>query len=272
LVPQRVREMYELYQYGATLDEVGEDFGGLSRERIRQLFGRAGLKTRSAAETAALKRAADRRRGEEIVARFRRSKDVALVAEELEIAQRTIIEVVRAELPLEEYRAPRSTVPRRSTKRYSDEELIGFLRKASAALETTLSMEAYDSFARGRRTADGRRWPTRQTPALRFGSWRAAVIAAGLDAHPTSGARIRLRFTAEDCAEAVRAVGERVGGRPSQAQYERRARASAGELPSASTLKTRCGGWGEALRMAYERSAVDGDRAGNEARRRRGKR
>ena len=249
-VPARVREMYELYEYGATLDEVGEDFG-ISRERVRQLFGRAGLKTRSMAETAQLKREADRHRTDEIVEGFRRSKDVALVATELEIAKRTIIEVVRAELPPEEYQPPRSKAPRAATKRYSDEELIGFLREASAALGTTLSSQAYDSVALGRRTADGRPWPTKQTAALRFGSWRAAVIAAGLDAHPPSGAGTRRRFNAQDCVEAVRAVGERLGRRPSRKEYERCARASAGELPSASTLRTRCGGWNDVLGMSY---------------------
>ena len=253
-VSARVREMYELYRLGATLDEVGEDFGGLSRERVRQLFGRAGLKTRSTAETAQLKREAARRRADEIVEAFRRSKDVAQVATQLEIAKRTIIEVVRAELPPEEYLAPRNTTPRTLTKKYSDEELIGFLREASAALERTLSSQAYDSFARGRRTADGRPWPTKQTPELRFGSWRAAVIAAGLDAHPPSGAGTRRRFSARDCVEAVRAVGERLGREPSQEEYERCARASAGRLPSASTLRTRCGGWSDALRTAYDRS------------------
>jgi hypothetical protein len=249
-VPPRVREMYQLYGHGATLDEVGEDFG-ISRERVRQLFGRAGLKTRSTAETAALKREADRRRCDEIVEGFRRTKDVALLAAALEIAKRTIIEVVRAELPSEEYQAPRNTTPRTSTKKYSDEELIGFLREASAALERTLSSHAYDSFARGRRTADGRPWPTKQTPELRFGSWRAAVIAAGLDAHPSSGASTRRRFTAQDCVEAVRAVGERLGREPSKEEYERCARASAGELPSATTVRVRCGSWSEALRMSY---------------------
>jgi hypothetical protein len=250
-VPPRVREMYELYGYGATLDEVGEDFGGLSRERVRQLFGRAGLRTRSAAATAALKREADRRRADEILAAFRRSKDVALVATELEIAKRTIIEVVRAQLSPEEYQAPRSRAPRTSTNRYSDQELIGFLRKASAALETTLSSHAYDSFARGRRTADGRPWPTKQTSELRFGSWRAAVIAAGLDAHPSSGASTRRRFTAQDCVQAVRAVSERLGREPSKEEYERHARSSAGRLPSATTVRVRCGSWSEALRMSY---------------------
>jgi len=255
-VPPRVLEMYDLYEYGATLDEVGEDFGGLSRERIRQLFGRAGLKTRSTAETAQLKREADRRRADEIVEAFRRSKDVALVATELEIAKRTISEIVRAELPPEEYRAPRSAAPGTSTKKYADEELIGFLREASVALERTLSAEAYEEFARGRRTSDGRLWPTKQTPGRRFGSWRAAVIAAGLDAHPSSGASIRRRFTAQECVEAVRAVGERLGKRPSRKEYEHCARASAGELPSLTTVQVRCGGWNDTLRMSYTRAAL----------------
>lgn len=37
--------MYALYQDGATLEEVGADYG-ITRERVRQLFKKAGLQTR----------------------------------------------------------------------------------------------------------------------------------------------------------------------------------------------------------------------------------
>jgi hypothetical protein len=40
-----VQEMYELYQGGATLQEVGEEFG-VSHSRVGKLFKSAGLKTR----------------------------------------------------------------------------------------------------------------------------------------------------------------------------------------------------------------------------------
>ena len=252
----RVGEMYDLYEGGLTLREVGEDYG-LSRERVRQLFARAGLQTRSNVETAQLKREADRDRADEIVEAFRRTGDVGVVAGELEIGKPTILEVLRAELPPRERVAVSSkpgpapaTVSAWAKRRYSDEELIAFLREAGAALGGTLSGKAYDEFAHSRRTSDGRAWPTKQIAAKHFGSWRGAVQAAGLDTHPSSGVGLRERFSREQCVEAVRVVCERLERPPSRSEYERCARESAGELPSVTTVHTRCGGWSEAVRLA----------------------
>jgi hypothetical protein len=248
--------MYELYECGFTLHEVGEE-SGLSRERVRQLFRRAGLQTRSRLETVELKREADLGRADEIIEAFRRTKDVAVVARELEIGRPTVVEVLCAELPPRERVAlrskrgpPRAKVPPWARRRYSDEELIAFLREAGATLGGALSGKAYDALARGRRTADGRRWPTHQTAGSRFGSWRGAVQAAGLDAYPSSGVGLRKRFSQERCVEAVRLVGERVGQCPSKSDYERCARESVGELPSVTTVSVHCGGWCEAVRLA----------------------
>jgi hypothetical protein len=245
--------MYELYEGGLTLREVGEDYG-LSRGRVGQLFARAGLQTRSVLETAQIKREVDLARADEIVEAFRRTGDVDVVAEELEIFRTTILEVLRAELPPRERIAVSSkpgpaTAPAWVRRRYSDEELIAFLREASAALGGTLSGKAYDAFARWRRTSDGRPWPTKQTAWKRFGSWRGAVQAAGLGAYPSCGGP-RKRFNRERCVEAVRVVGQRLERTPSRREYERCARESAGELPSGGTVQARCGGWIEAVRMA----------------------
>jgi hypothetical protein len=249
----RVREMYELYGCGLTLHEVGEDFG-LSRERVRQLFGRAGLRTRSLLETVELKRAADLGRADEIIEAFRRTEDVAVVAGELEIGRPTIVEVLRSELPPRE-RVAVSSKPGPAAapwvrRRYSNEELIAFMGEAGAALGGTLSRKAYEAFARGRHTSDGRPWPTQQTAGKRFGSWRCAVQAAGLDAYPSSGVGLRERFSREQCVDAVRLVAERLERCPSSNEYECCARESAGELPSLSTLRVRFGSWSEAVRLA----------------------
>jgi hypothetical protein len=141
------------------------------------------------------------------------------------------------------------TVPACAKRRYSDEDLTAFLREAGTAAGGRLSGSAYGAFARGRRTADGRPWPTEQTAANRFGSWRAAVQAAGLGAYPSFGG-LRRRFSREQCVEAVRLMGERLERTPSRGEYERCARESAGGLPSVATVGVRCAGWSEALRSA----------------------
>ncbi len=50
--------MHAVYQDGATLEEVGKRYG-ITRERVRQLFKKAGLKTRRRQETLELKRRRD---------------------------------------------------------------------------------------------------------------------------------------------------------------------------------------------------------------------
>lgn len=52
---QRVADMYALYQDGATLEEVGKPYR-ITRERVRQLFKKAALNTRSHGQAGQLKR------------------------------------------------------------------------------------------------------------------------------------------------------------------------------------------------------------------------
>ena len=44
---ERVRRMFGLYQSGLTLEQIGQFFGGISRERVRQIFEAAGFARRS---------------------------------------------------------------------------------------------------------------------------------------------------------------------------------------------------------------------------------
>lgn len=166
------------------------------------------------------------------------------MSKELEIPQRTIIDVLSRELSPSERRAI-SASPAKQT--YSDTELIGFLAQASAAVEGTLSAPAYSAFARTRRTPDGRRWPSTQTPAKRFGSWRNALLAAGLPVNPPSNGGARRRFNAEECLQAVRGVARSLGRAPTFQEYEQSARESGGEQPSGTTVRNHCGTWTDVL-------------------------
>jgi hypothetical protein len=113
-----------------------------------------------------------------------------------------------------------------------------------------LTTSGYNQFARDRSFADGRPWPTYQTHFHRFGSWRGALLAAGLSANPSSAMAGQRIFDKSHCIDAIRHVRREVGAVPTASEYESMARASSGALPSLATVRTRCGSWSEALRMA----------------------
>jgi len=238
-----VQDLYERYAQGATLKEIGEDLG-VSHEWVRQLFKAAGLETRSVAQAGELRRetsrlcAEDRRA--EIIDIFRQVKDPAIVAERLDISTKLVREVLSEAFSAREYRALRRN-------QYSEDELFGFLREASARLGGVLSVNGYDEFARGRSTTDGRGWPTHQTHLKRHGSWRNALLAAGLNANPSVTMR---SFDTDQCIEAIRLVTHALGKVPTLDDYGRHARRSSGALPSEATIRVRCGGWKQALQMA----------------------
>ncbi|MGH2832472.1 MAG: homing endonuclease associated repeat-containing protein, partial [Solirubrobacteraceae bacterium] len=244
----RVVEMYELYEHGATLEEIGDDFG-ITRERVRQLFKAAGLQTRTISATATLKQAADQQRADEIVDCFRQIKDFAAVAQELDMPKNAVSKVVRERLSPREYREL-TTVPKASPVRFTDAELLGFLVEAHGELGGMLTGTAYNVLARNRRTTDGRLWPSKQTYALRFGSWRNALITAQLDANPSSAVAGKGRFGVQQCADALREAHLSLGAIPSRSEYEKHWRGTAGRLPSPSTVIKRCGSWTGALRIA----------------------
>lgn len=120
-----------MYQQGHSLQEVGETVG-IVGERVRQLFKSMGLQTRSLSNTAALKGELYRGRAGEIVDAFRRYKDPAIAASQLEIPKAWAIKILREQLSTREYREITRKPPKHK-KKYSEEELIAFLREAGAA-------------------------------------------------------------------------------------------------------------------------------------------
>jgi hypothetical protein len=212
----RIAAMYARYDEGASLREVGREFG-LTGERVRQLFAQHGLATRSRLEAKALGRA------EREAARS---------------AQR------------EEKRKRRRPVADWIEKKYSDEELLQILRDANDALGGILTASAYNEFAKDKNFPDGRPWPTHQTHFHRFGSWREALLAAGLSANPSSAIAGQRLFDRGHCIDAIRHAYRELDAVPSISEYESIARAFHGALPSAATIRTRCGSWTRALRMA----------------------
>jgi hypothetical protein len=228
------------------LEEVGMRFG-VTRERVRQVFREAGISTRSSAETHTLRR--DRlvpQRGKEICASFSVSKDIDDVARRLKIPRAIVKEIVETHCPPPERRRG----PRAISLRYPTDELIAFLREASTTVQGALSASVYGKYAKERRTSDGRLWPTYQTYVKRFGSWRGALLEAGLPTKPRGRYSGNRKFSEEDCIQALRNAAKTLGKVPTAGEYSALARASGGALPSQMTLRKRCGNWYQALARA----------------------
>ncbi len=257
--PTRVREMYALYETGATLKEVGERYG-ITRERVRQVFDEASLRTRSSAQAKRLKRQAtsqtlslyiDKHR-RNITQTFRDGRNMAAIAEEHDLPILTIRRILKQALPAHEYRA---ITHKPSRKQYTDDELVRFLREASAAREGILTIASYEDYTSARRNTKGRRHPTPETHKNRFGSWQKALHAAGLQAN-TPHAWGGHTFDVDECLAAVRTVAQKLGKPPTGKEYEQCARESKGSLPSLATVRKRCGRWLEVVGRA------EGDRPG----------
>ncbi|HWN72683.1 MAG TPA: hypothetical protein VNN15_02620 [Solirubrobacterales bacterium] len=135
-------------------------------------------------------------------------------------------------------------------KKYSDDELLRILREANEALGGILTSDGYNDFARGRTFPDGRPWPTHQTHFHRFGSWRKALLAAGLAANPSSAIAGQRIFDQSHCLDAIRHAHRELGETPSISDYEAISKASNGALPSAATVRNRCGSWSQAVHLA----------------------
>jgi len=209
--------MHALYRAGSSLRAVGVEFG-ISAERVRQLFRNYGLRTRTHQESQALLKAEHERRK----------------TDETEKSDKT-------------FRHPSDWIE----KRYSDEELLEVLRETSDALGGILTTHVYNEYAEGRTFPDGRPWPSHQTHFHRFGSWRQSLLSAGLAANPSSAISGQRIFDRGQCVDAIRHAGRELGHPPSLKEYEALARGSKGGLPSAATVRNRCGSWSAAVRLAF---------------------
>jgi hypothetical protein len=75
----------------------------------------------------------------------------------------------------------------------------------------------------------------------RFGSWSAAVEAAGMEPRPAKRGYTR-RWNEDRCRAAALALARQLGRWPAVAEYERVAK-DRDDLPSAATMRNRLGAW-----------------------------
>lgn len=239
--------MRDLYATGATLQEVGERFG-LSRERVRQIFQEADLPTRTITETHALRHDRLLERADEVIAAYEQLKDAGQVARKLDIPRAVVKEIVAERFPTPEKPRWRRRGPVK--RKYSTDEMIAFLKQAVTEVQDRLSLGAYQRYAQGRHTSDGRPWPSIHTYNARFGSWRKALIAADLPVSPHGPSGAKRRFSDQDCIDALRNVSQILGEAPTITAYNEIARASNSKLPSSATIASRLGSWYDALTRA----------------------
>ncbi|MDJ0412084.1 hypothetical protein [Rhodococcoides fascians] len=230
-----------------TLDEVGQ-LENITREGVRQRLKTLGIKPRTLKETGQLRERAELlKRGAEIRSVFLATRSPERTAEELAIRPTWVRRYLDENIPNFEVL---SRVPRNVAKRYTDEELFESLRLASAEGASNLTATGYDSYVQANtKLDDGRLRPGKQTMWLRFGSWRAALDAAGLPSNPHSG-------PAKDFDEvnAVRAVVEcwRTTGSPPTADgYDRWQRGKEG-YPSTATVRKLTGSWNTLLVRCWQ--------------------
>lgn len=125
-------------------------------------------------------------------------------------------------------------------QRYTDQQLIGAVQVVAMRLGHSPTRLEYQS-ERGR-------GPTSEILAHRFGGWRSALEAAGLEATPYTLRKI----TAEDCIKALKMVARLSGRMPTQKYFRVHAdQLREAGLPSGhSSIRDHLGTWSEARRKA----------------------
>jgi hypothetical protein len=257
---QRLQRIIDLRREGWMLEQIGLKVG-LTRERVRQLIKDAGYDSKELArEGREAKRSEEenlfqemlRENEQEIRELIEDGRGVRDIAATLDVPVKVLDQFIRALPDYDDLRWILGNLKKTGTRNYTDTELIECLRTAARELGGVLAAYTYTDFARGRSFEDGRPWPTHQTMALRFGTWRDAVVAAGLPANERSPIYGRHVFTDEHCIDAILEVERALGKVPTNLEYEAYAREQNGAIPSGATVRHRLGGWSGALRRVGE--------------------
>lgn len=274
----RSAEIARLAQAGLTLREIGASVG-VSRERARQVLrdqwpdlvesrkevaSRRRKEQSARAEADAKSDRLNRLREElvtdgvdadEVLRHLLRSRHVPRTARAFKIDARQVSSLYDAspfEFPLVERG---SAIP----KRHSDETIVEYLRQAARILGVSLlTSTSYNDFA-ARQNLTPEAWPSAQTVAKRFGGWRAACDAAGLDARAASREYVQ-DFPSARCREFVDRYVESAlgaGERATLSGYGRWANTVGG--PSAATVRNRLGPWTETLASSLGRIDQSGE-------------
>ncbi|SFA56422.1 Sigma-70, region 4 [Rhodococcoides kroppenstedtii] len=230
-----------------TLEEVGQ-IEGITREAVRQRLKRLGLEPRTLAETKlARERRAISLRSLEIRSKFLDSRNVDETASALNLPSSWVRKCLAETIPDYEVLA---RAPRRPSKKYTNNELFESLKAAAARTVGNLTAASYDEYVRAESTLpDGRARPGKQTMLLRYGSWREALLAAGLTPNPHSGPA--KDFDEVAAVQSVVDYWRAVGGPPTVEGYDEWQRHRIG-YPSSATIRKLTGSWNLLLVRAWQ--------------------
>lgn len=232
-VSDRDSDIYYSYLEGQTLAEIGERHG-ITRERVRQLLEKQGVNRRSTTESATVRNRAIRSQNtEEIKSVYRQYGNLADTVKACKgKVPASIVKEVVSEMP-ESERAKYRNRPTK-TRTFDDESMRSALAKAAGSGVVTIS-----AYREWRDTPEGAGSPSVPLLIMRYGSWKQARAAAGLDSSSASGRG--KTFTDTEILVAVRRfvdACEAAGNYPSANNYDRWAK-TVGGLPTLSTVRQR---------------------------------
>ena len=181
-----------------------------------------------------------------VIEAFLRLRDDNAVAEEIGVPLDDVARIVDRRVP--DAAVLRGRPVEGEYERFSDREIIASLRDASASLPSPLTRDNYAEWCRAHpRARSGASRPGWQTAIRRFGTWRAALLQAGLPANTSRGPGKAYDY--DDCLGAVAAAWVALGHPPTVAEYDVWSPARDG-VPSSPTLR-KWNAWPELLAGAW---------------------
>lgn len=179
---RRLGEMRRRYLAGATLNEVGREFG-VSGERVRKIFREAGVATRSPAEVRELRREQIAATERVIVARMEEVDDLDAVATEFALSPESVRKVLRRAAPHLDVVIPKNCrVPRGYWTRERIIEAIRDWQRRYGAPPVATDWNPSSARRLGRHEKVERfesgLWPYLTTVNREFGRWKNALAAA----------------------------------------------------------------------------------------------
>jgi predicted DNA-binding protein YlxM (UPF0122 family) len=218
-----------MYQEGYTLTEVGAKFD-ISRERVRQILQMEGVAVRHyGSRRRELRNQELRDQKQQILEDYRELLSLVRVAAKYKTSTDSIRALLWDDLSDLEKRTARSKT---TGRKYSDEQILDFLREAASATPGMLSVIKYNRYAAERG------WCDSQTPTIRFGSWSKALEAAGVPSRTRQPWLGKPKYSDQQILDHMRRVRYIVGRPPTVAEYDTHRLES---HPPSATIRRRFG-------------------------------